>query len=421
MEHINKSKEHITELVCAAFDVESTGLAVDYWHKQDVIDLQEMSFVVQLAYKIFRLDYAGNIIELHRNNMLVMPLGRFNSSFDDMPAEALAVHGHTMEQLYEHGEPMQKVLDQFRLDLERFGVTHLIAHNAPYDLTILDYECQRCKTANFMTQYPVIDTKFLYKGFAKYLSNGSAKLVDAYRGLFGHDFESAHDALADVNACADVFAECCKRLQVWPMLHCTAAMTCYSGAKHDNIPSSIFDNNWQRIAQVDIAVMSSDAELLWFKHIYINDPYELFDAEWLKLYNIDYNDCKTKGLDADTAIDFVHAILQLSGNCVVMHQPYFVYGMWQSNCKKNARENAILHKQAIVNNASLAAQLWPELRNGSLAPVTRDALNAKIGGHANYEPAAVSDVTNAVAMLRHVYANCINVCAFVRPWHIKYR
>ena len=110
MEHINKSKEHITELVCAAFDTESTGLAVDYWHKQDVIDLQEMSFVVQLAYKIFRLDYAGNIIELHRNNMLVMPLGRFNNSFDDMPAEALAVHGHTMAQLYEHGEPMQKVL-----------------------------------------------------------------------------------------------------------------------------------------------------------------------------------------------------------------------------------------------------------------------------------------------------------------------
>ena len=101
MERINKSKEHITELVCACIDTESTGLAVDYYHKQDVIDLREMSFVVQLAYKIFRLDYAGNIIELHRNNMLVMPLGRFNNSFDDMPAEALAVHGHTMEQLYE--------------------------------------------------------------------------------------------------------------------------------------------------------------------------------------------------------------------------------------------------------------------------------------------------------------------------------
>lgn len=419
MECINLSSQHKCDIVYACFDTESTGLAVDYLHKSPTIDLSQMSYVVQLAYKIFMLDCNGDIVELHRNSMLVMPLGSTCNSFDDIPADALAVHGHSMEQLYEHGKPIYEVLDAFKAKLDEYKVSFLIAHNAPYDLTILDYEFKRHKNRNYLYDYPCIDTKFLCKGFAAHVSNGSAKLVDIYRGLFGYDFENAHDALADVNACAAVFAECCKRLNIWPMKQCATALACYSAAKHETLPQSIFSPDWKELAQIDIAVISTTGDILFFKHIYIQDVNSTFDSKWLAEFNIKHSDCQTQGMHPTVAVDYVNALLQLTGNLVVMHNPYFVYGMWQSACMRASRFNALQFKPAIMGNSMVAAHLYSSICN-VYGYVSRNDLIKTVSTYVDYEPAAISDAKNALQLLKHFYETNDSFAVFIRPTDIKY-
>lgn len=91
----------------------------------------------------------------------------------------------------------------------------IIAHNINFDISMVNIMCSKI---NLETRYPqnkvctmeltrdlvkIPPTEAMLKaGFTQYKSPG---LKEAYNFMFGKDFDNAHDALSDINACFEIF------------------------------------------------------------------------------------------------------------------------------------------------------------------------------------------------------------------------
>ncbi len=113
-----------------------------------------------------------------------------------VPAEALAVHGITNEQLMTEGQTAAEVIPAV---LKFIGPAIVIAHNAAFDLGFLNAHCQRLGLPPLKNQ--AIDTVEIAK---RYLILSSYRLASVAAFLKVPQ-PTAHRALADVETTREVF------------------------------------------------------------------------------------------------------------------------------------------------------------------------------------------------------------------------
>lgn len=128
-----------------------------------------------------------------------------------IPTQASNVHGITDELCEKHGLNPALAERIFAELANRADV--VVAHNLQFDVgiikdvwplayRILMNKQQYCTMRNATEVIKLPGGKYHGEDFSAYKP---PKLIEAYRHFFGTDFEGAHDAMADVRACRDVF------------------------------------------------------------------------------------------------------------------------------------------------------------------------------------------------------------------------
>lgn len=187
------------------FDTETTGKPFNY--KAPVTDLYNWTRLVQLAW--IMADKDGNVLK--KKSVIIKPDGF------SIPAESVAVHGITTERAQREGLPLNDVLEEFATDLSL--AEHIVGHNIDFDQHIVGAELCRlgmdfnvlmdkpCTcTMKTTTKFCAIPNPNTYFGGYKWPS-----LQELYQKLFGHSFDDAHDALADITATKECYFELKRR------------------------------------------------------------------------------------------------------------------------------------------------------------------------------------------------------------------
>jgi DNA polymerase-3 subunit epsilon len=178
------------------FDTETSGLP-RRWNAP-TSDLANWPRLVQLGWVLVSPD--GQ--EEARSCRLVKPEG-LTISYG-----ATRQHGISTEYALRHGEPLQEVLDEFRAALE--NVTQVVGHNISFDLNIVGAELLRQGWVNALVTRPSICTMREGTDYCQLPGRYGYKwptLTELHFKLFGTEFESAHDALADTEACMRCYFE----------------------------------------------------------------------------------------------------------------------------------------------------------------------------------------------------------------------
>ena len=178
------------------FDTETTGLPKNW--KAPVTDLDNWPRLVQLAYLVY--DFDGNLI--HSCNEIIKPDGFL------IPTEASNVHGITTETASQRGTDINDVFELFLIHLKRSKM--IVAHNMAFDEKIIGSELIRLGYENVIVAKEKICTMLKTVDLCKIEGPYGykwPKLEELHRYLFNHDFEGAHDALADIQATAKCFWE----------------------------------------------------------------------------------------------------------------------------------------------------------------------------------------------------------------------
>jgi DNA polymerase III epsilon subunit-like protein len=178
-------------------------LAIPAFRKVD-----EWPRAVQVAWLLFR---GETLVE--EVSHLVRPDGF------TIPSDATAVHGITTDRALKEGVPIGQVLDELESTCDRADL--LIAHNVEFDMNVMAAEYYRngwtgredwdqtyppvkklgaCCTMRETTQFCALPSQ--WRSGYKW-----PKLDELHQKLFGTPVEDAHDALADVKACARCFFE----------------------------------------------------------------------------------------------------------------------------------------------------------------------------------------------------------------------
>ena len=172
------------------YDTETTGLTPK---RNRTVD--NMPRIVQLAAALID-DDDGEIASL---NTVIQPDGW------EVPTAASDVHGITTEKAHKYGIPIMAALLVFSTFCK--VADQAVAHNEAYDTPVIDFECQRmnkpCRLYDIDRFCTMKATTDILKIPGPYGFKWP-KLQEAHKFFFGFEFEDAHDALADVRACAKV-------------------------------------------------------------------------------------------------------------------------------------------------------------------------------------------------------------------------
>ncbi len=179
------------------FDCETTGLPLSW--SAPVTDVDNWPRIVQLAWLVH--DMEGN--QIKEGNMIIKPEGF------EIPIEATKVHGITTQEALDGGEDLETVLVKFASDLHYCSL--LVAHNISFDRKILGCEFYRKSIENELEVVHKVCTMHKSTSYCE-LPNLTGrggykwpKLQELHTKLFGKEFESAHDALADIKATAKCY------------------------------------------------------------------------------------------------------------------------------------------------------------------------------------------------------------------------
>lgn len=136
-------------------------------------------------------------------NLLVKPDGWTISD------EVAAIHGITTEMAEQYGLPLGMVMGLFIELCRRAKVS--IAHNRPFDKSMIETALIRLGLTEELEEFRAMDgyctmaaTTPICKLPGRYGKYKWPTLQEAYLYFFGEEFEGAHDAMADVRACAAV-------------------------------------------------------------------------------------------------------------------------------------------------------------------------------------------------------------------------
>lgn len=184
------------------FDTETNGKIKDYKLPCQVVD--NYPRLSQLSYKIFNMDF-----ELIKTvNHFIFPDGW------DFPDEEFFKEHADINKNKSIGIPVKNVLDEFIKD--RLSSKYIVAHNISFDVKVIraemirlgykvEFEAKKKCTMMLSTSYCKIPHLNGRKG-VKW-----PNLTEMHNVLFGCDFNEAHDAMGDVNACAKSFFELVQR------------------------------------------------------------------------------------------------------------------------------------------------------------------------------------------------------------------
>lgn len=184
-----------------AYDTETNGLPLDPGSK-DFYDTFNWPRVYQIGAIMF--DDMG--FEEETMNEIIRP-----DNWKIPKQEFFLERGITTEYLMDVGKPINKVLPMF---IEMANASdELVCHNASFDNPVMVCEFFRLKHfPQHWSKKPQHCTKLMTEPILKLpgFKPGQYKwptLQEAYVHFFGHEFDGAHDAMADVRATVDVFME----------------------------------------------------------------------------------------------------------------------------------------------------------------------------------------------------------------------
>ncbi|MFH1522236.1 MAG: 3'-5' exonuclease [Patescibacteria group bacterium] len=182
------------------FDTETTGLPRNY--HAPISDLDNWPRLVQLAW----LTYDKNGQKINGSSFIIKPEGFI------IPEEASSVHGITTDMALADGKNLEKILVKFAETVKDSKI--IVAHNISFDEKIIGAEFLRKKILHDLFESIRVCTKEESTDYCQLPGNYGYKwprLSELHKVLFKEDFTGAHDALADVEACARCFFELCKR------------------------------------------------------------------------------------------------------------------------------------------------------------------------------------------------------------------
>jgi len=175
------------------FDTETTGFV----HKNSALNDPRQPHIVQLG-AILTTEDARVVGEL---NLIVAPDGWIISE------EVAAIHGINQSLALEYGFSENAVFRTFCAMCQK--AEKIVAHNLDYDLSILRIaharygsEEQFEKLEGYCTMK---ESTNICKLQGRYGNYKWPKMQEAYKHFFGQEFVGAHDAMADIRACRDVF------------------------------------------------------------------------------------------------------------------------------------------------------------------------------------------------------------------------
>jgi DNA polymerase III subunit epsilon len=178
------------------FDTETTGKA-DFRAPPDA---PHQPRLVQLGALL--TDDDGN--EVSSVNLIIKPDGF------EIPDGAASVHGITTQTAIERGIAIEAVLPVFAQLVSRADI--VIAHNIEFDTFVMtgeflrrDYDETPFDGAAFFCTMRAMTPICKLPNMNGYSDFKWPKLQEAHKHCFGVEFESAHDAMADVRACARVY------------------------------------------------------------------------------------------------------------------------------------------------------------------------------------------------------------------------
>ena len=176
------------------FDTETSGLPINW--KAPASNTKNWPRLVQIAWLVF--DKTGNQTDGH--DFIIKPEGF------KIPLSAVAVHGITHERAIAEGVPLGQVLIQFSEAINK--ATFMVAHNINFDAKVVGAEFIRNDIPNRLFQTPHLCTMKSSTNYCQIPGPYGFKwpsLSELFAKLFGTDFEEAHDATEDVQACAKCF------------------------------------------------------------------------------------------------------------------------------------------------------------------------------------------------------------------------
>jgi len=181
------------------FDTETTGLPKNW--KAPVTDLDNWPRMIQIGWLL--CDSEGNRLSV--GNHIIKPEGFI------IPKGASDVHGISTEKAIKEGKPLRDILIEFNALIEKSS--SVVAHNINFDKMILGAELLRKGIESSFENKPKICTMNSSTAYCNIPGRYGPKwptLSELHIKLFGHDFEGAHDAFADIEATEKCFWELIK-------------------------------------------------------------------------------------------------------------------------------------------------------------------------------------------------------------------
>lgn len=171
------------------FDTETTG--IPDWKAES--DAEHQPHIVQLAAHLVDVDTR----EIKQSmNVIVKPDGWV------IPQETIEVHGITNEQALTEGIPEAEALQMF---LAMWNGCKRIAFNTTFDNRIIRIATKRYSDEETINTWKDGEYECAMQLSRKILGGKNPTLTDAHEHFTGNVLEGAHSALADTNACMEVY------------------------------------------------------------------------------------------------------------------------------------------------------------------------------------------------------------------------
>lgn len=179
------------------FDVETTGLPTR--RNAHYSDLDVWPRIVSISWALFH--DGDSMVKQHHT--IIQPDGFI------IPEAAVRVHRITTKRALSEGEPLSVTLESLLHDVDLHAPELLVAHNMDFDRPILLSEFLRAGLSDSLASLSTFCTMATTTKVCRIPRAGGGykwpTLDELHRHLFGTGFEGAHDAGADVLACAKCY------------------------------------------------------------------------------------------------------------------------------------------------------------------------------------------------------------------------